>query len=88
MTSLDKYLATFSSFMLIKAGCPYCINAEKFLDGHGIRYEKLDYTQHRDLDADITARTGHRTYPKIYLDGKFVGGYTDLVRKHREGPGL
>jgi len=70
--------------MIIKVGCPYCINAETFLNSNNIKYEKLDYTQHRDLDSEITTRTGHRTYPKIYLDGKFIGGYTDLIKKYNK----
>lgn len=79
MSPLDALLATTPSFVLFKAGCPWCTDAMELLDSRKTLYAPLDCAKYKELDADITARTKHKTYPKIYLERRFIGGYTDLA---------
>lgn len=64
-----------------KENCPYCIKAKALLDSKGIVYEErrlgASWTKEQLLEAVPTART----VPQIFLEGEYVGGYTDLVSK-------
>lgn len=64
-----------------KYHCPFCDQAKALLDQRGIAYEERKigdgYTKEDLLEAVPTART----VPQIFLDGKLIGGFTEL-RKH------
>ncbi|MBC8451504.1 MAG: glutaredoxin [Planctomycetes bacterium] len=60
------------------AFCPFCIRAKSLLDGR-----KLDYTEHvmdsrQDELAKVKAKYGHPTVPLVLVDGKLIGGCTEL----------
>jgi glutaredoxin 3 len=65
--------------------CGYCIRAKALLESRGIEYEEIL------LDGDPTFRqklfdlTGGRTVPQILIDGRPIGGYTELWRFDRDG---
>jgi glutaredoxin 3 len=65
--------------------CGYCVRAKALLDGKGLAYEEIN------LDADPGFRqrlfdlTGGWTVPQILIDGRPIGGYTELWRLDREG---
>ena len=65
--------------------CGYCRRAKTLLDGKGIPFEEID------LDADPAFRqtlfdlTGGWTVPQILIDGRPIGGYTELWRLDRDG---
>jgi glutaredoxin 3 len=64
--------------------CGYCVRAKALLDSRGLDYEEI----HLD-DAGFRARlhelTGGWTVPQILIDGRVIGGYTELWRLDREG---
>ena len=66
-----------------KYHCPYCDQAKALLELHGITYKERrigdGYTREDLLESVPTART----VPQIFLDGKLIGGYTEL-RQHLE----
>ena len=61
-----------------KYQCPYCDQAKALLTQKGIAYEEKKigdgYTKEDLLEAVPTART----VPQIFLDGKLIGGFTEL----------
>ena len=66
--------------------CPYCTGAERLLHSKGV----TEITKIRvDLDpekrSEMTARTGRRTVPQIYINGEHVGGYDDLASLDHDG---
>jgi glutaredoxin 3 len=65
--------------------CGYCVRAKALLDQRGIAYDEI----HLDDDAGFRARlhdlTGGWTVPQILIDGRVIGGYTELWRLDREG---
>jgi glutaredoxin 3 len=69
------------AIMWSKYNCPYCDQARALLEQHGITYEERKigdgYTREDLLEAVPTART----VPQIFLDGRLIGGFTDL-RQH------
>lgn len=65
-----------------KEDCPFCLRAKAILHKHG----NGDFDEYV-LDKDFTREEfldrvpeHHRTYPAIYVDGEFVGGYDDLIK--------
>ena len=67
-----------------KICCPYCDQAKALLEQKGIEFEERKigegYTKEQLLEAVPTART----VPQIFLDGQYIGGFTEL-KKHLQG---
>lgn len=62
--------------------CPYCVKAKELLEERGIEYDLLMAADHREaLIERVTAITGSapKTVPQIFLDGQYIGGYTELA---------
>lgn len=65
--------------------CPYCDRAKNLLTEKG-----LDYTEH-NLDGKkeelmaLKERTGQRTVPQIFIDDKFIGGFSELSELNAQG---
>ena len=63
-----------------KYHCPYCDQAKALLKSKGIEIEERKigdgFTKEELLEAVPTART----VPQIILDGKLIGGFTDLQK--------
>ena len=60
--------------------CPYCIMADRLLQQKGQQIEKIF------VDDDPTLRermrresAGRSTVPQIFIDGRHVGGYSDIA---------
>ena len=60
-------------------GCGYCVLAKNFLDDRGVHYEVIDLGSNKDLRLKLLNQTGQTTVPYVFIDGKFIGGYQDLV---------
>ena len=58
--------------------CNYCSAAKSLMNVNGIDFEERKvgsgYTREQLLEAVPNART----VPQIFLDGKYVGGFTEL----------
>jgi glutaredoxin 3 len=65
--------------------CGYCVRAKALLDARGLEFEEIS------LDDDPTFRqrlldlTGSWTVPQILIDGRPIGGYTELWQLDRAG---
>lgn len=64
--------------MYFKIPCPYCDSAKRLLTNRNIPFEQIDLTDNPDEMNRIKNETGWRTVPIILIDGKLIGGYTDL----------
>ena len=45
----------------------------------GIPYEEIDVEDDDELRVDLVRRTGRRTVPQIFIDGRAIGGYEELA---------
>lgn len=68
-----------------KVPCPYCVRAKSFLQEKEISFDEIDLTDKPDEIERIKNETGWRTVPIIMINGKLVGGYTDLKALDEEG---
>ncbi len=72
--------------MYCTAVCPYCVRAEMLLKRKGVHeIEKIRVDVQPELREAMTAKTGRRTVPQIYINDRHVGGYDDLVALDSEG---
>ena len=65
--------------------CPICEKTKSLLTKWGIPYDEAR------VDTDMAARrefsqitNGARTVPQIAIDGKWIGGFTELTELHME----
>lgn len=65
--------------------CPYCRAAERMLDNKGVAYEAYDVTYDDDKRDWLVQTTGRTTVPQIFIDGKPIGGFTDMQALDRQG---
>ena len=66
-----------------KTYCPYCSAAKASLTSAGVRFhaEELDKWSSSDMNAAqdwFAQTTGARSVPRVYIDGKCIGGNSDL----------
>ncbi len=62
-----------------KKYCPFCLKAKQFFDHEGIAYEEIDITNDAEQLEALKILTKHLTVPQIFINEKFIGGYTDLI---------
>lgn len=58
--------------------CSYCIKAKKLLNNHNITYKEI--VVNPMIMKQLIKRTGSKTVPQIFINGKFIGGYTELTK--------
>ena len=67
-----------------KYQCPYCDQAKALLKAKGIAFEEKKIGDGYTKEELLEAVPGARTVPQIFLDGKLIGGFTEL-RTHLQG---
>ena len=62
--------------------CHWCQEAKKYLDEKGKKYKYVDIQEVKDYGKTIYPLTDNYKYiPVIFIDGKFIGGYSELVAR-------
>lgn len=70
----------------VTESCPYCRAAKEVLKKKKVRFEEIDVTGDDGARETLVALSGGRvTVPQIFIGGKPIGGYDDLIRLDREG---
>src|ERR1041385_2203800 len=65
--------------------CGYCVRAKTLLDARGLEYEEISLDDDPAFRQRLLDLTGGWTVPQILIDGRPIGGYTELWRLDREG---
>ena len=65
--------------------CGYCVRAKALLDGRGLDYEEIHLDDDPAFRQTLFDLTGGWTVPQILVDGRPIGGYTELWRLDRDG---
>ena len=65
--------------------CPYCGRAKQLLRERGVAFEEIDVAADPTQRAFMIEASGRRTVPQIFVDGRPIGGYDELVALDREG---
>ncbi len=59
--------------------CPYCNKAKNLLNVKNLSFIETHVdTTDSEFISKLTAKSGFRTFPQIFLGDKVIGGFTDL----------
>ena len=58
--------------------CPLCHQAKALLDARGVSFREVNLTKDADGRTELARRTGLMTFPQIVIDGRPLGGLTEL----------
>lgn len=65
--------------------CPICEKTKHLLKKWGIPYVEVRIDTDADGRKEFVEKTqGARTVPQITIDGKWIGGFTELTELHME----
>ena len=68
------------------ASCPICDRAKNMLQKWNIDYTLVTIDNDADAQSEFTRVTqGARTVPQIVIDGKLIGGFSELTELHMDG---
>ena len=66
--------------------CPICDKTKSLLSKWKIAYQELRVDQDRTALREMSELTqGARTVPQISIDGKWIGGFSELTELHMDG---
>jgi glutaredoxin 3 len=65
--------------------CGYCVRAKALLEQLGIPYEDVLLDDDPHFRATLHDRTGGWTVPQILVDGRPIGGYSELWQLAKSG---
>jgi glutaredoxin 3 len=65
--------------------CGYCVRAKALLESRGLGYEEIEVDDDPGFREKLLTLTGGFTVPQIVVDGRPIGGYTELAALVRDG---
>ena len=65
--------------------CPYCQRAKALLNSKHLVFNEIDVDDDPKLRQEMTARSGRRTVPQIFIGERHVGGCDDLYALESNG---
>ena len=65
--------------------CPFCVRAKDLLKRKGLAFEEINLDGKDDELSALRARTGLRTVPQIFINGKLIGGFSELAALDSRG---
>ena len=71
--------------LYVTGWCPYCQRAKALLDSKQLAFNEIDVDEDPKLRQEMTARSGRRTVPQIFIGERHVGGCDDLYALESKG---
>jgi len=71
--------------MYTGALCGFCSAARRLLQGKGIDFTEINVTMNAARRREMINRSGRRTVPQIFINGRAIGGYDDMAELDRHG---
>jgi glutaredoxin 3 len=71
--------------MYTKDYCSFCYAAKNLLAKRGLEFEEIPVSGDANAEQQMRELSGRTTVPQIFIDGKPIGGYTELVDMDMEG---
>ena len=71
--------------MYTTAWCGFCARAKALLEAKGLPYDEVRVDDDPAFRARLLELTGGWTVPQILIDGRPIGGYTELWQLDRSG---
>ncbi len=71
--------------MYTKGYCSFCYAAKNLLAKRGLDFEEVSLSGDIAAEREMRELTGGTTVPQILINGKPIGGYTELVEMDMDG---
>lgn len=71
--------------MYMTGWCPYCQRASALLTQKNLTFEQINVDDDAKFRQEMTARSGRRSVPQIFIGDKHIGGCDDLVALESTG---
>jgi len=71
--------------MYTKKYCSFCFAAKRLLAKRGLDYEEIRLKGDPAQEQEMRDLSGRTSVPQIFIDGKAIGGYTELVELDMDG---
>ncbi|MCP4046448.1 MAG: glutaredoxin 3 [Gammaproteobacteria bacterium] len=71
--------------MYTKDYCSFCYAAKNLLAKRGLEFEEITVSGDANAEQQMRDLSGRNTVPQIFIDGKPIGGYTELVDMDMDG---
>lgn len=65
-----------------KKTCPHCLSAKVWLDKRNYSYQEISLDNPADHTAFKAEHPTLKTVPQIFVDGKSIGGFSELLRSN------
>jgi glutaredoxin 3 len=65
--------------------CGYCVRAKTLLQARGLDFQEISLDDDPAFRQRLLELTGGWTVPQILIDGRPIGGYTELWQLDRTG---
>ena len=78
ITSTKEYKTKVVIYTQMK--CPFCTNAKELLNNRDIPFVEIDITWDKDMYNKLYEETGQSTVPYIFIQGKCIGGFSELSK--------
>ncbi len=65
--------------------CGYCTMAKRLLSQKQVSFTQINVEGRDDLRAWLVKASGQRTVPQIFINGKSVGGFSELSALDKQG---
>lgn len=81
--SLKSAIKTNPVLLATKSWCSYCQAALSNIEGQGVKPKVLELDSMENgpqIHEELKTLTSQRTVPYIFINGQFVGGYSDFMQ--------
>ena len=68
-----------------KRNCAFCVSAKTLLQRKGVAFEEIDVEHDEARRAWLVEASGQRTVPQIFVDGRPLGGFSDIDALDKQG---
>ena len=88
MKNLQAFLEKNIITVFSKSYCPYCIRTKNKLDNKGFLYKAFEVDENEvpnHIVKEMQKKTGHYTFPSVFIGDMFVGGDSDLTKIIQNG---
>ena len=85
---IDNFISSNKVAIISKSYCPYCTKAKKAFQQLNIPFKSMEIENRKDcaqIQSYMKAKTGAQSVPRVFVNGKFIGGGDDVVSKMRSG---
>lgn len=65
--------------------CAYCVRVKALLSKKAAPFTEIDVGERGDLRTWLVEASGQRTVPQVFINGRSVGGFTDVAELERQG---